>query len=128
MQYHSTRDRKDTVDSAQAVLSGLAPDGGLYVPQAIPQIDVQACLDESTMQMARRIISALLPDIPEMDKLVSRGYTGKFQTDELTPTVEAGPFTVLELRHHPCRLNISSYTMFRNHNLRLCIRRGNGEI
>jgi len=101
MQYHSTRDRKGTVDSAQAVLSGLAPDGGLYVPQAIPQIDVQACLDESTMQMARRIISALLPDIPDMDKLVSRGYTGKFQTDELTPTVEAGPFTVLELFRGP---------------------------
>ena len=101
MQYHSTRERKGTVDSAQAVLSGLAPDGGLYVPQAIPQIDVQACLDESTMQMARRIISALLPDIPDMDKLVSRGYTGKFQTDELTPTVEAGPFTVLELFRGP---------------------------
>ena len=44
MQYHSTRDNKTLVDSAQAVLSGLAPDGGLYVPEEIPQIDVNACL------------------------------------------------------------------------------------
>ena len=101
MQYHSTRGRQETVDSAQAVLSGLAPDGGLYVPTRIPQVDVSACLSGSTMDTAARIISALLPDIPDMDALVSRGYTGKFQTEELTPTVEAGPFTVLELFRGP---------------------------
>ena len=101
MQYHSTRDNKTLVDSAQAVLSGLAPDGGLYVPEEIPQIDVNACLQESTMSAATRIIGALLPEIPDMAGLVKRGYTGKFQTEELTPTVEAGPFTVLELFRGP---------------------------
>ena len=101
MQYHSTRALAETVDSAQAVLSGLAPDGGLYVPEAIPQVDVAVCLSGSTQEAAVRIISALLPDIPNMDQLVSRGYTGKFQTEELTPTVEAGPFTVLELFRGP---------------------------
>ena len=101
MQYHSTRNKNAAVDSAQAVLSGLAPDGGLYVPEKLPEIDVAACLQESTMDAAARIIGALLPDIPEMEMLVKRGYTGKFQTDELTPTVEAGPFTVLELFRGP---------------------------
>ena len=101
MQYHSTRNKHATVDSAQAVLSGLAPDGGLYVPEKLPEIDVAACLQESTMDAAARIIGALLPDIPEMEMLVKRGYTGKFQTDELTPTVEAGSFTVLELFRGP---------------------------
>ena len=43
MLYHSTRNHLDVVDSAQAVLSGLAPDGGLYVPEKLPQIDVAAC-------------------------------------------------------------------------------------
>ena len=52
MLYHSTRSSNTLVDSAQAVLSGLAPDGGLYVPQNLPKIDVAACLQESTMQMA----------------------------------------------------------------------------
>ena len=101
MRYHSTRDSQKTVDSAQAVLSGLAADGGLYVPEYLPEIDVEACLKESTMDMAKRIIGALLPDVPDMDTLVTRAYTGKFTAPDLTPTVQAGDFTVLELFHGP---------------------------
>ena len=101
MLYHSTRNHLSTVDSAQAVLSGLAPDGGLYVPEKLPQIDVAACLQEDTMQMAARIIGAMLPDIPNMEMLVDRAYRGKFQTEELTPTVDTGKFTVLELFRGP---------------------------
>ena len=101
MLYHSTRCAAETVDSAQAVLSGLAPDGGLYVPQQFPQFDAAACLKKDTMGMASMIIGAMLPDIPNMDQLVSRAYTGKFQTAELTPTVDTGKFTVLELFRGP---------------------------
>ncbi|MBR2937062.1 MAG: threonine synthase [Oscillospiraceae bacterium] len=101
MQYHSTRNSKFSVDSAQAVLAGLAPDGGLYVPENLPKIDVAACLQENTLQMAARIIGALLPDIGDMETLVNRAYRGKFQTEELTPTVDTGKFTVLELFRGP---------------------------
>ena len=101
MLYHSTRSRTYTADSAQAVLSGLAPDGGLYVPAQLPAFDAAACLTKSTAEMAEMIISALLPDIPDMAGLVSRAYTGKFRTEELTPTVDTGRFTVLELFHGP---------------------------
>jgi len=101
MLYHSTRSKEAMVDSAQAVLSGLAPDGGLYVPSKLPTIDVDACLKEDTMAMATRIIGAMLPDIPEMETLVKKAYTGKFQTAELTPTVDTGKFTVLELFRGP---------------------------
>ena len=101
MLYHSTRNNLFTVDSAQAVLSGLAPDGGLYVPQEMPKLDVAACLKENTLQMATRIIGAMLPDIPNMETLVNAAYRGKFQTEELTPTVDTGKFTVLELFRGP---------------------------
>ena len=101
MLYHSTRNSASTVDSAQAVLSGLAPDGGLYVPQQLPKLDVEACLKQSTMDMAQTIIGAMLPDIPQMDKLVKAAYVGKFQTEELTSTVDTGKFTVLELFRGP---------------------------
>ena len=101
MQYHSTRCNISCIDSAQAVLNGLAPDGGLYVPDSLPELDVTACLQENTMAMATRIIGAMLPDIPDMEKLVSRAYTGKFQSEELTPTVDTGKFTVLELFRGP---------------------------
>ena len=101
MLYHSTRSNQVKIDSAQAVLNGLAPDGGLYVPEALPAFDVAACLRGSTMEMATRIIGALLPDVPDMPKLVKKAYTGKFESDELTPTVDTGKFTVLELFRGP---------------------------
>ena len=101
MNYLSTRSNTSFIDSAQAVLNGLAPDGGLYVPERLPELDVAACLQESTMEMAKRIIGSLLPDIPNMETLVKKAYTGKFQTEELTPTVDTGKFTVLELFRGP---------------------------
>ena len=101
MLYHSTRCADRKVDSAQAVLSGLAPDGGLYVPEKFPEFDAAACLKKDTMGMAAMIIGAMLPDIPNMETLVSKAYTGKFQTAELTPTVDTGKFTVLELFRGP---------------------------
>ena len=101
MDYISTRGQSPAVDSAQAVLSGLAPDGGLYVPAAIPAFDWRGCLGLSSQQMSERILSALLPDIPNMGALVQRAYTGKFETVDLTPTVPVGAFGVLELFRGP---------------------------
>ncbi len=101
MIYHSTRSKNSSVDSAQAVLNGLAPDGGLYVPEALPQIDVNAVLAMDTFGMASTIIGAMLPDIPDMEALVHKAYGGKFTAPDLTPTVPAGDFTVLELFHGP---------------------------
>ena len=101
MLYHSTRSDKSCVDSAQAVLEGLAPDGGLYMPQAIPAFDWKKCLTGSSMDMATDILSALLPDIPDMPELVKKAYTGKFETEDLTPTVPVGNFHVLELFRGP---------------------------
>ena len=101
MLYHSTRSDYAAVDSAQAVLEGLAPDGGLYMPNALPAFDWKACLKGCTMDMSTMILSALLPDIPNMDLLVKKAYTGKFETDDLTPTVPVGNFGVLELFRGP---------------------------
>ena len=101
MQYHSTRGMAPSVDSAQAVLNGLASDGGLYLPESIPSFDWKTCVASDTFSMATQILSAFLPDIPNMDRLVHNAYAGKFETDELTPTVEAGPFSVLELFRGP---------------------------
>ena len=44
MRYHSTRDRNLTADAGAAILQGLAPDGGLYVPDTVPTVDA-ATLD-----------------------------------------------------------------------------------
>ena len=101
MLYHSTRNRQLTADSAEAVLRGLAPDGGLYMPEALPAFDWKKCLEGSALEMSTRILSALLPDIPNMDTLVKNAYTGKFESEELTPTADVGNFHVLELYRGP---------------------------
>ena len=101
MLYHSTRSSTPTADSAQAVLAGLAPDGGLYMPEFIPGFDWRHCLTLDAQGMSCAILSALLPDIPNMKELVSRAYTGRFQTEDLTPTVAVGNFSVLELFRGP---------------------------
>lgn len=97
MDYISTRGMSPAVDSAQAVLNGLAPDGGLYVPKSIPAFDWQECLQKSSQGMSEMILSALLPDIPDMGELVKKAYTGKFETEDLTPSVAVGNMTVCEL-------------------------------
>lgn len=101
MDYISTRGMSPAVDSAQAVLNGLAPDGGLYVPKSIPAFDWQGCLQKSSQGMSEMILSALLPDIPDMGELVRKAYTGKFETEDLTPSVAVGNMTVCELFRGP---------------------------
>ena len=101
MKYQSTRNRALTASPAEAVLAGIAPDGGLFMPEAIPSMDWRALLQEDTLTMSARILSALLPDYPDMDALVHRGYAGKFETEELTPVVPVGGRYVLELFRGP---------------------------
>lgn len=101
MFYDSTRGKAPRVDSAQAVLEGLAPDGGLYMPEEIPAFDWKTCLQGDSLAMSTAILSTLLPDIPDMPRLVRDAYTGKFETDDLTPTVAVGGFHVLELFRGP---------------------------
>ncbi len=101
MNYHSTRSCGHIIDSAQAVIDGLAPDGGLYMPEKIPAFDAAACLQRDVYGMAEQILRTFLPDIPDMQTLVQKAYTGKFSASDLTPTVSVGDFTVLELFHGP---------------------------
>ena len=105
MQYQSTRDKNLKAGSAQAVLNGLAPDGGLYTMPSFDEarFDYREVLDLDTFAMSGRILSKLLPDFSEeeMTKLVHDGYAGKFETDHLTPTVSVGEDFVLELFRGP---------------------------
>lgn len=105
MEYQSTRDASHRATSAQAVLRGLAEDGGLYTPASLRGIDFdwRALMSLEVRGMAARILSALLPDFgaEEAERLVRAGYAGKFDADDLTPTVPVGEDYVLELFHGP---------------------------
>lgn len=105
MIYQSTRNDQLKASSAQAILDGMARDGGLYSPASLDDIgfDWQALLPLSTQDMAVKVLTALLPSFSEeeMTALVQRAYAGKFETDELTPTVRVGDDTILELFRGP---------------------------
>lgn len=101
MFYVSTRGGAKKVSATQAVLNGIAPDGGLYMPETIPSVDWKEILDMPVLKMAETIFSAFLPDFHNMGDIVSRAYSGKFETEDLTPLVEVGNRYVLELFRGP---------------------------
>ena len=68
MNYFSTRGATERVSSAEAILKGLASDGGLYVPAAFPQVslsEIEALAPLSYEERAERILSLFLTDYTE---------------------------------------------------------------
>ena len=102
MDYQSTRGAI-FADEAEAILRGIAADGGLFVDPALGgrPFDWRRCLGLPALGMQSMILSYLLSGIPDMDALVQRAYAGKFETDELTPLVRVGGDYVLELFRGP---------------------------
>ena len=65
MKYISTRGNNQNMTSAQAIIAGLAKDGGLFVPESIPQVDmefIQSLSDLSYQQRAVKVLSCFLTD------------------------------------------------------------------
>ena len=64
MVFYSTRSRQHTADSTQAVLRGIAPDGGLYTPVDFEQmqVDVSALLNMSAVELSAEVIGKILND------------------------------------------------------------------
>ena len=105
MQYLSTRSYETKATAAEAVLQGLAPDGGLYVPSSIPEsgLSYDDILRLDQYALTAHILKKLLPDLPALavEAAVREGYAGKFEGGDLTPTVPVGDAHVLELYHGP---------------------------
>lgn len=102
MEYISTRSAL-SASPAEAVLRGIAPDGGLYIDPALAarKFDVEKCLALDEMGMAKMLLEFLLPGFEDMGTLVERAYSGKFDGGELSPLVKCGDSWVLELFHGP---------------------------
>lgn len=105
MIYNSTRNNNLTANSAEAVLKGIADDGGLFMIKDFSKLnfDYKEVLGLPTMEMSEKILGTLLDDFgeKEMHGMVQRAYSGKFETDELTPTVKVGDRFVTELFRGP---------------------------
>ena len=104
VKYVSTRDvNKQEITASQAILKGLADDGGLFVPTSIPQLDVSLdkLAEMSYQQVAYEVLKLFLSDFTEdeLKHCINSAYDSKFDTEEIAPLVYADGAYYLELFH-----------------------------
>src|SRR5574343_1958098 len=101
MKYISTRGNSPAQTFSEILLGGLAPDGGLYLPESYPQFsetDLAAMRAMNYRELAFTILSRLADDIPPADlrDIVDRTYTAEVychvregqNAEDITPTVK----------------------------------------
>lgn len=101
--YRSTRDDSVRVTASQAILKGLAPDGGLFVPESIPSLDksLEELSKMSYKEVAYEVMKLMLDDFTEeeLKNCIDKAYDSKFDTEEIAPLVKAEGAYFLELFH-----------------------------
>lgn len=101
--YQSTRDEKNRVTASQAILQGLATDGGLFTPIKMPnlQLNFEELKDASYQKVAKIVLSAFLDDFTgeELDYCINSAYDDKFDDLAIAPLVSLDGQYNLELFH-----------------------------
>ena len=107
MEYISTRGGGEPKSFEDVILTGLAPDGGLYVPKSLPHYsheEIASWAGLSYQQLALKVITPFVDGaIPESDleRLIEKSY-GNFRHDDIAPLVKTGDNEwILELFHGP---------------------------
>lgn len=101
--YKSTRSSESTVKASEAILKGLADDGGLFVPEQIPKLDVT--MDQlagmSYQETAYEVMKLFLTDFTEeeLKNCIAKAYDEKFDTKEIAPLKKEEGVFYLELFH-----------------------------
>ncbi|NLF28451.1 MAG: threonine synthase [Clostridiales bacterium] len=100
--YQSTRGGARAT-APEAILRGIAPDGGLFTPEEFPKIDMESLKSAGAGTIWSEVLFALLDGFSraEIEETVSLGYAGKFETDDIAPLVPVGNAHVLELFRGP---------------------------
>ena len=105
MRYKSTRSDRQAIPASQAILEGIAPDGGLFVPESIPPLPCSpeelAAMDYR--QTALAIMQPYLTDFTkeELEACIEGAYDAKFDTEEIVPLAKVEDAYYLELFHGP---------------------------
>lgn len=106
MNYRSTRNDNGYASAARAIINGIAPDGGLYIPEYIPKLTAEdiAVIDECDYKKtALTVLRKYLTDFSdgELSGMISAAYSS-FDVSEVTPLKKLrGNDYVLELWHGP---------------------------
>ena len=101
--YKSTRGGESGVPASRAILEGLAKDGGLFVPEKIPALDVslKELSGMSYQETAYQVMKLFLTDFTEEElrKCIAGAYDGKFDTEVIAPLAKVEDAYYLELFH-----------------------------
>ena len=101
--YKSTRNAEKTVTASEAILKGLADDGGLFVPVTIPKlnVDMGTLKEMSYQETAYAVMKQFFTDFTEeeLKSCITKAYDSKFDTEEIAPLVKADGMYYLELFH-----------------------------
>jgi threonine synthase len=104
MRYYSTRNKDNVVSSMEAIIKGIAEDGGLFVPEGFPSLPrLEEMLNLSYKELAKLILGMYFDDYPQEDieVAVKGAYGDKFGNREPVRLVEKGGVHFLELFHGP---------------------------
>lgn len=101
--FKSTRGDKNYITASQAIVKGIADDGGLYVPETMPKADftLEEMLGFTYRELAYRVLRLVLTDYTEEELryCIDSAYDEKFDTPLIAPLVKAGKSNFLELFH-----------------------------
>ena len=104
MKYISTRNKEKIVSVSEAIIQGLADDGGLYTPQALDQkVDLSSTLKMSYLELAQYILSLFLSDFSheQIQQCVQNAYQNSFENNEVAPLCKYNDGWLMELWHGP---------------------------
>ena len=100
--YIGTRNKDITASASEAILRGICPDGGLYIPKEIPKMDKtpEELMGMDYRQLAYEVLKLYLDFTEEELKYcIEHAYDEKFDTKEIVPLVKKGDMLYLELFH-----------------------------
>ncbi|MDE7028720.1 MAG: threonine synthase [Lachnospiraceae bacterium] len=101
--YRSTRNSSEAVTASQAILKGLANDGGLYVPETVPRLEksLEELAGMTYQETAYEVMKLFFTDFTEAElkECIAKAYDSKFDTEVIAPLVEADGTYYLELFH-----------------------------
>ena len=103
MRYYSSRDESAFASPSEAVSRGLAPDGGLYIPESFPALVPEEFLSMEDHEICTRILRDYFTDMDPVfiGEAVNRAYSSRFEDGDIAPVAKAGSVYITELWHGP---------------------------
>jgi threonine synthase len=103
--YNSTRGKDEKITSSEAIVQGIAKDGGLFVPDIFPKIDVslEKLKNMTYQELAFYVMKKYLTDFDdeELNNCISKAYDTNFESSSIAPVIEKDDVYFLELYHGP---------------------------